>query len=143
MIVWAIGQIQVRRPGLEKGGLKLLGALSTLAVPQLFLLSVIFEKGHIAMIAGASMTAWLQVGYLGFVMTVLGIGTWYYLVARYPLHLVAPFLLLVPVFSVAGGAIFLGENPAMSTIAGGILIMTGVAIATVRIPRWGRETVAE
>lgn len=136
MFVWAIGQIQVRRLGLADGGIKLLGALSMLAAPQLFLLSLFFEKNHIAAIVGAPVMAWLQVGYLGLVMTGVGIGSWYYLVARYPLHLVAPFLLLVPVCSVAGGVFFLGETLTLSTLAGGGLIVAGVAIATIWVPRW-------
>jgi O-acetylserine/cysteine efflux transporter len=143
MVVWAVGQIQVRRLGLDDGGIKLLGALSMLAAPQLLLLSLVFEKDHIATIIEAPMKAWLQVGYLGFVMTVLGIGTWYSLVARYPLHLVAPFLLLVPVFSVAGGVIFLAETLAPSTVAGGVIILVGVAVATIKHPRGAGITVTE
>ncbi|MEO9652761.1 MAG: EamA family transporter [Roseobacter sp.] len=143
MVVWAIGQIQVRRLGLVDGGIKLLGALSIFAAPQLFVLSLIFEQDHISTIAQAPIVAWLQIGYLGLVMTVLGIGTWYYLVARYPLHLVAPFLLLVPVCSVAGGVVFLSEVLTSSTIFGGVLIMIGVAVATIKLPRWSRKTNAD
>ena len=40
---------------------------------------------------------------------------------------VVPFLLLVPVTSIVGGVLFLGETLTPWIIAGGILIMTAVA----------------
>lgn len=134
MFIWAIGQIQVRRFGLGDGGLKLLGALCVLAAPLLMVLSLIFENGQFAAIYQASPTVWMQVAYLGIGMTVVGQGIWFYLVARHPLHDVAPFLLLVPVFSIAAGVAFLGETLSAMTIAGGVLIILGVAVATLGSP---------
>ncbi|MEM9910922.1 MAG: EamA family transporter [Pseudomonadota bacterium] len=134
MFIWAIGQIQVRRFGLEDGGLKLLGALCVLAAPLLLVLSLVFEDGQIAEIGNATPTVWVQVAYLGLGMTVVGQGIWFYLVARHPLHDVAPFLLLVPVFSIAAGVAFLGETLSAMAIAGGVLIVLGVATATLGSP---------
>jgi O-acetylserine/cysteine efflux transporter len=134
MFIWAIGQIQVRRFGLDDGGLKLLGALCVLAAPLLLVLSLVFEDGQIAEIARATSTVWIQVAYLGLGMTVIGQGIWFYLVARHPLHDVAPFLLLVPVFSIAAGVAFLGETLSAMAILGGFLIISGVATATLGSP---------
>ena len=136
MFVWAVGQIQVRRFGLEDGSLKLLGALSLLAAPQLLVLSLIFESGQGAALRQASAMVWVQVIYLGIGMTIIGQGIWFYLVARHPLHSVAPFLLLVPVFSIAAGVAFLQETLSSMTVAGGILIIAGVAVATLGWPAW-------
>lgn len=134
MFVWAIGQIQVRRFGLDDGGLKLLGALCVLAVPLLLVLSLLFEADQLTEIREASTLVWLQVAYLGFGMTVVGQGIWFYLVARHPLHDVAPFLLLVPAFSIAAGIVFLGETLSAIAVVGGALIIFGVAIATLGSP---------
>lgn len=134
MFIWAVGQIQVRRFGLDDGGLKLLGALCFLAAPQLLILSLVFESGQAAAIRQASALVWMQVIYLGLGMTVVGQGIWFYLVARHPLHDVAPFLLLVPVFSIAAGVAFLQETLSGMAIAGGILIVSGVAVATLGLP---------
>jgi O-acetylserine/cysteine efflux transporter len=107
-------------------------------------MSLVFEAGHVDLLLEASPIVWLQVAYLGVVMTVAGVGTWYFLVARYQLHVVAPFLLLVPVCSVAGGVVFLGERLGPSMLAGGILIIIGVAFATFRRPgRLRPDTVQE
>jgi O-acetylserine/cysteine efflux transporter len=136
MLIWAIGQIQVRKFGLDDGGLKLLGALCVLSAPLLLVLSLIFESGQVVAIRQASALVWMQVAYLGLGMTVIGQGIWFYLVAHHPLHAVAPFLLLVPVFSIAASLAFLQESLAAIAIAGGTLIILGVAIATLLPPRW-------
>ncbi|WP_227269912.1 DMT family transporter [Roseobacter weihaiensis] len=134
MFIWALGQIQVRRFGLNDGGLKLLGALCLLAAPQLLVLSLIFENGQAAAVRQASALVWMQVLYLGLGMTVIGQGIWFHLVARHPLHDVAPFLLLVPLFSIAAGVAFLQETLSGTTIVGGILIILGVALAALGAP---------
>lgn len=130
MAVWAVGQVQVRRLGIEGDGPALLGALALLATPQLALTSLIVERGQARMIIEASAIVWGQVLYLGLAMTVLGIGLWYRLIALYPIHAVAPMLLLVPVVSVTGGVLWLGETLEPATAIGGILILAGVAVAT-------------
>lgn len=129
LFVWAIGQILIRQIGLEDGGLKLLGALATLAAPLLLFLSFMFETGQSSSVMTAPPLAWVQIGYLAIAMTVLGQGAWYYLVARHPLHIVAPFLLLVPVFSVVGGVVFLGEALPLGTLIGGLIIIGGVGVS--------------
>ena len=134
MFIWAIGQIQVRQFGLDDGGLKLLGALCVMAAPLLLCLSLVFEDEQIMQISTASPVVWMQVAYLGLGMTVVGQGIWFYLVARHPLHDVAPFLLMVPVFSIAASVAFLGETLAAIAIVGGALIILGVATATLGSP---------
>ncbi len=43
-----------------------------------------------------------------------------------PLGRVAPFLMLMPVCTVAGGVLILGETPTLQTIAGGLLVIAAV-----------------
>ncbi len=43
-----------------------------------------------------------------------------------PLGRVAPFLMLMPVFTVAGGVLILGETLTLQTIAGGLLAIAAV-----------------
>ncbi|CAM5522642.1 EamA family transporter [Mycolicibacterium aubagnense] len=129
MVIWSTGQLMIRRLSLT-ASFSLLGALSLLAAPQLVILSFVFGEPQIQSVWTASATNWLQVVYLGIVMTAGGIGTWYFLISRHPINLVAPYLLLVPAVSIIGGALFLGERPTLETIAGGGLIIVGVAIAS-------------
>jgi O-acetylserine/cysteine efflux transporter len=65
--------------------------------------------------------------YLGLIMTAVGYGIWYTLVRRNPVSLVAPFLLLLPVFAVLGGFLFLGERLSPQVMIGGAIVIAGVA----------------
>ena len=44
-------------------------------------------------------------------LTAIGYGLWNSLLRRHQVSAVAPFLLLMPVFSMAGAVFFLGERP--------------------------------
>lgn len=125
IVTWAIGQIRIRRMG-DFGGLRCLAWISLFAAPQLFALSLLFENDQIAAIRNADSTSWLAVIYLGVVMTAFGIGTWYHLIAKYPVVEVAPFLLLVPVTSILGGVLLLGDELGIQQMMGGIAIILGV-----------------
>ncbi len=124
-MTWALGQIMVRRI-VGVGGFTLIAWVSVFAAPQLFVMSLIFESDHIAHIASADWVVWGTVVYLGLVMTALGYGLWYTLIGRHPVNRVAPFLLLMPVFSVAGGIALLGESLTLQIAGGGAVVLLGV-----------------
>ena len=128
---WAMGQIMVRRLG-EVGGLTLIAWVAVFAAPQLFVFSLIFERDHLAYIASADWVVWGTVVYLGLVMTALGYSLWYGLIGRHPVSRVGPFLLLMPVFSVLGGVILLGETLTPQIALGGAAVIAGVAVIMVR-----------
>ena len=154
---WAIGQVFVRTlKGLS--GLTILAWVAVCATPQLFVMSAIFESGfvaieaeeglrlsmaalfegsHFAKIWQANLTVWAAVIYLGIVMNGIGYGMWYTLVSRHPVSRVAPFLLLLPVFSTLGGILFLEEQLTWLIALGGAIILAGVA--AIVIEREGEE----
>ncbi len=133
MFIWAAGQLWIRTSGIS-GSVALLGALSALATPQLLAVSFVMESDALSSLAGAGISSWLQVLYLGAVMTSLGVGIWYFLLARYEVVHVAPFLLLVPAVSIVGGILLLDEQVFPIRIIGAAIITIGVAIATYQIP---------
>ena len=123
---WAIGQVLVRAlKGVD--GLTVTAWVAVCATPQLFVMSAIFETGHFEAIKSANWIVWAAVAYLGLVMTALGYGMWYTLVRRHAVHMVAPFLLLLPVFAGLGGVVFLGETLTLNTLIGGSIVIAGVA----------------
>ncbi len=128
---WALGQIMVRRLG-EVGGLTTIAWVAVFAAPQLFVFSFVFERDHLAYIASADWVVWSTVVYLGLVMTALGYSMWYSLIGRHPVSRVGPFLLLMPVFSVLGGVILLGETVTPLVAAGGVIVIVGVVVIMVR-----------
>lgn len=126
IITWAFGQIRIRRLG-ASGGVTLIAWVSAFATPQLLIGSALLEQDQITVIREAGLAEWSAVVYLGLVMTALGIGVWYYLIGRYPVSFVGPFLLLVPAISVLGGVILFGETLSLMALAGGAIIVSGVA----------------
>lgn len=141
---WALGQVLVR--GLKgMTGLSVTAWTAVLATPQLFLLSALFETGQIEVIKTADLAAWSAALYLGLVMTTLGYFLWNSLILRNEVGKVAPFLLLLPVFSVIGGIVFLGEALTLSRLAGGAVVLTGVALITQPRPhatRWRQSGIS-
>jgi O-acetylserine/cysteine efflux transporter len=129
--VWACGQVMIRKLK-DIGGLQVTAWVAVFATPQLFIMSAIFESGQITAIQNANDMVWLTVIYLGLVMTCLGYYLWNTLIRRHDVGTVAPFLLLLPLFSLIGGMLFLGEEPIADKLLGGVVILLGVAIITIR-----------
>ena len=141
-LTFAMGQVMVKRLGLGNDGTKtanhqkkttisgfvVLTWLAVLGTPQLFIASALFESGQLTAIATASAAAWSAVLYLGVVMTALGYAMWYRLLGIYPVSRMMPFLLLVPVSTVAGGILFLGERLTANMLVGGLIAIAGVVI---------------
>jgi O-acetylserine/cysteine efflux transporter len=128
---WALGQIMVRRLG-AVGGLTTIAWVAVFAAPQLFVFSLVLEDDHLAYLGSAGWVVWGTVLYMGIVMTALGYGLWYSLVGRFPLARVGPFLLLMPVFSVLGSVVLLGETLTLRVAIGGAIVIAGVAVILVR-----------
>ncbi|MEM7207035.1 MAG: EamA family transporter [Pseudomonadota bacterium] len=128
--LWAIGQIMIRQLG-EVGGMTLIAWVALFATPQLFIASIVFEDNHFNYMNDASWVVWAAVVYLGVVMTAFGYSIWYHLLGRYPVNLVGPYLLLVPVFSILGGVTVLDERLTLFTIIGGAIVILGVALIAV------------
>ena len=127
---WALGQVMVRHLG-EIGGMTAIAGVSVFAAPQLFLASALVERGQVAALVNAGLSVWATVLYLGLVMTALGYTCWYHVLGRYEVNRVAPFLLLVPVVSVLGGALLLGEALTPTILTGGAIIICGVALLVI------------
>lgn len=139
---WAVGQAMIRALA-EIDGLTVTAWVAVFAAPQLAAMSLVFERDHLAAILAADWVVWATVFYLGLVMTAFGYGLWNSLLRRHPLGAVAPFLLLLPVFSIAGSILLLGERLTWPILAGGAAVMAGVAliVAERRPPRVEPEVI--
>lgn len=128
---WAAGQVLAKTIH-GVAGFAMIAWISVFAAPQLFLLSWIFESGQEQAIRTViSSNDWVVYGtiiYLGLVMTAFGYAVFYHLLALYDVNQVMPFLLLLPVVSVIGGIVLLGEELTTWVMAGGAVIIVGVAI---------------
>ncbi len=103
---------------------------SSLAAPlPLALASWSFEGGPAAWDAVVGMTwqPWACVLFMSYGATMFGLARWNALLHRYPTAVIAPFALLIPVFGLGSGAIFLGEGLAPLQFAGVALVLAGLA----------------
>jgi O-acetylserine/cysteine efflux transporter len=127
-LVWAIGQLMIKRLGTAVDSFSLVAWVSVFSGPQMILASYLIEDGQWLAIQQASWVGWGTVAYLGIVMTALGYGIWYRVLSRNPMSQVMPVLLLLPVVTIASSIVLLGERPAPVVLAGGAIVLTGVAI---------------
>ena len=66
--------------------------------------------------------------------SLMGYGIWNRLLGLYPSSAVVPFTLLVPVVGMTTAWLVLSEVPSPAEVAGGLLLLAGVAIAVLRAP---------
>lgn len=128
--VWAAGQIMIKGLGGKVGAFSLIAWVAVFAAPQLFVSSALFEDGQWQAIQNAGWIAWAVIIYMGLIMTALGYAIWYRLLGAYNVNQVMPFLLLVPVMSIIGSMLFLGERLSLVEAFGGAVVIVGVAIIT-------------
>jgi len=112
--------------------LMLMGWSSLLTVPQVTLMSLLFEHGQLASLITADQRGWLALAYTIFIGGIFGFGLWFWLIARCSMGRVAPFGLLLPVFAFISSVLFLGDRMTPKLIVGGLLAISGVAITQVR-----------
>ena len=126
---WALGQVMIRKLK-DVSGMQVTAWIAVFAAPQLFFMSAVFEDGQVEAIRTANPLVWWTVLYLGLIMTCLGYYFWNTLIRHHDVSKVAPFLLLLPVFSVLGGNVFLGETITLEKFYGGATILFGIGIIT-------------
>jgi O-acetylserine/cysteine efflux transporter len=117
-------------------------AWSSLAPPIPLILLVLAVDGPGPLMALTHPTARLvsSVLVVAYAGTLFGYGVWARLLARYSAATVAPFALLVPVVGMIAGALVFREPLRGIELAGGVLVMAGLALsvlggAPIRRPR--------
>ena len=125
-LLFALGQVLIRRLGGALTGLQLTAWIGVMAGPQMLAASWIIDGNPVPSILAAPIEAWLTVAYLGVVMTAIGYSAWYYVLARYPVPVVMPVLLLLPVAAIFGAITLLGEVPDPRVLIGGAVVIFGV-----------------
>jgi drug/metabolite transporter (DMT)-like permease len=78
----------------------------------------------------ASAGAWWAAVYLGVVPSALGFLMWGYTVARMPVATSTSLLYLVPAAAIGIAYVWLGEQPILAELLGGLVVITGVGTVT-------------
>lgn len=76
--------------------------------------------------------AWPALLYSAIGASIIGHGTFYWLIQRHEVNTVTPYLLLVPVLAVLLGILVWGDRPGPRLILGGAMVISGVLWVTLR-----------
>lgn len=98
-------------------------------IPMLFFSMII--EGPKAIIVSYHHLTWvgiLSILYITYVSTWVGYGVWNWLLGRYPVSIVVPFTLLVPIVGVISAIIVVGEPFQFWKLIAGLLVMGGLGI---------------
>ncbi|MGL4490832.1 MAG: EamA family transporter [Rhizobiaceae bacterium] len=128
-LTWGVANIVSKKSG-ETNVLSFIVWASLAAPVPLFLLSYLFED-HALIRATLLEPSWLTIATIAFLAwpaTVFAFGSWNFLLGRYPANMVTPFALLVPIFGIASGIVFLGEPFDRFEIAGSMLVLAGLLL---------------
>ena len=114
-----------------------------LAAPLPLLVLSLWVEGWPAVATAMAGFGWddaALIAFLAYPATLLGGAIWAWLLGRHPASVVAPFTLLVPITGLASGYLVLGERVTAHEIAGGLLIIAGIAVTLIkRQPAEARE----
>jgi O-acetylserine/cysteine efflux transporter len=95
----------------------------------------LIEEGQWSAIASSTVGDWSALLFLAVCGFVIAYSIWYRLLSRYRVDQVTPFTLLMPFFGVLAGALLLGERVTGWEMAGGAVIMAGLAAIVLMPPR--------
>jgi len=115
-------------------------AIVTIAAPigaVLLLPLGFFERGY-ADVAGWTIGVWLNVLYLALAVSVASFILFYWVVRRVGAGVAAMSSYFVPVLTLVMAVVFLGDRPQPLQLVGGLVILAGVRLATLRLARSGQ-----
>ena len=104
---------------------------SFVAFIPMLLLSLLFEGPaairyayeHVTWLSGSSLL------YTVYLSTLVGYGVWNWLLCRYPVGVIVPFTLLVPIVGVISSVLILGEPFQPWKFGAGVLVISGLCIS--------------
>ena len=124
---WALGQVFAQKYGKDAGiGLLKLNAFGS--VPQLLIASFIIESGQLESVMTATPLEWGMLAFVGLVGFYLAYVVWFTLLKQCRMDEIAPFILLMPVVGFLTAYFILGEPITLDQVAGGLVILLGLAI---------------
>jgi O-acetylserine/cysteine efflux transporter len=124
---WSAAQILIRLRCRDSGA-AFYAAMARHAWPQALIASLLLERNQLSQLASASVGDWVGLVILALVGFAGGYILWYKLLVRNRIDQLLPFTLLMPPIGVATGVLWFEEPLRSSLIAGGIVILLGLAV---------------
>jgi O-acetylserine/cysteine efflux transporter len=124
---WSAAQILIRLRCRDSGA-TFYAAMARHSAPQALVASLLLERGQLDQLARASVGDWIGLVIIALVGFAGGYILWYKLLVRNRIDQLLPFTLLMPPIGVATGVLWFEEPLRPSLIAGGVVILLGLAI---------------
>jgi O-acetylserine/cysteine efflux transporter len=126
---WAVSNLITRKAG-NINMLSFVVWSSLVPIIPLFLINVYLYGSDQTLreIQQIGVNGSLSILYLAYPTTIVGYGIWAWLISLYGLNKVVPFTLLVPIFGIASGALFLGESLSSYQVVATIMIFIGLIV---------------
>ncbi len=129
---WAIGNVLSRRAKAASGLSLVVWSGLVVPLPSLALAMIVDTPAVVIdSITHLSWIAILSTLYTAVFASLIGYGIWNTLLAKYPTSAVVPFTLLVPVVGIVAAWIGVNEQPTLSELVGGAIMLAGLAIAVI------------
>jgi O-acetylserine/cysteine efflux transporter len=125
--VWALGQVLIQKFGRDSG-IVLLKANALYSLPQLALVSAIFESGQWQAVQTAGPIEWGTMAFVAVVGFYLAYIAWYSLLRQVRMDEAAPFILLMTPIGLFTAVVVLGEHMSLVQIIGATVLLFGLAI---------------
>ena len=130
---WAIGNVCTRIAKPDNGFHLVVWASLVAPLPLLVLSLATEGAGRDAhALAHASTGQWLSLVYAVGFSTVMAMGIYTALLAKYPADRVVPFNLGIPVVGLAAGWLMMGESVTAPTLLGAAVVLAGLALVVVK-----------
>ena len=129
---WAIGNVLSRRAKAASGLSLVVWSGLIVPIPSLALAMVVDSPAVVIdSLTHLSLAAILSTLYTAVFASLVGYGIWNTLLAKYPTSAVVPFTLLVPVVGILAAWIVVNEQPTVSEVVGGAIMLAGLAVAVI------------
>ena len=141
---WAIGNVLSRRAKVASGLSLVVWSGLVVPIPSLALAMVVDSPAVVVdSLAHLSVAAILSTVYTAVAASLIGYGIWNTLLSKYPTSAVVPFTLLVPVVGIIAAWIVVNEQPSLTEMLGGAVMLAGLAIAVIVRAPWRARPIAE
>jgi O-acetylserine/cysteine efflux transporter len=124
---WSAAQILIRLRCRDSGA-SFYAAMARHAWPQALIASLLLERDQLSQLGRAGVGDWVGLVVLALVGFAGGYILWYRLLVRNRIDQLLPFTLLMPPIGVATGVLWFEEPLRSSLIAGGMVILLGLAV---------------
>ncbi|MFN3232837.1 MAG: DMT family transporter [Alphaproteobacteria bacterium] len=106
--------------------------IALFSFPVLLFGTMVLETGQIESTMNATWVGWSAVIYIALGSTVIGHGSMFFLLQRYPVTYLVPFMIAPPVLGVLFGIWLYGDPITWEIVAGGLMTVAGVAVIQIR-----------